>query len=295
MNNLIIKIITGALALALNQSAYANYTIKLDLTHNNSAFLTVAPPPTPVIPVDPDSDLDGYVDSIDVFPNDPTEWLDDDSDSYGNNIDVFPDDPTEWLDDDSDSYGNNIDVFPNDPTEWADDDLDSYGNNSDFFPNDPNRHLNESYITEHFNGTYINGDPYAWSELDSSAGFQAPFTGSDSGNIVITNGYLQIEGHSTKRNSLTKQFSTVGYSTASVTVHFNNTGTGNLIVNLSYGSQGNWTKTTPITISGNNTGSEYIDISSYIGNQIVIGFEVPAGSFLDSPARITEVNLGYTN
>jgi hypothetical protein len=57
----------------------------------------------------PDSDGDKYPDAYDVFPNDPTEWLDTDGDSIGNNKDNFPDDPTEWIDTDRDNIGNNKD------------------------------------------------------------------------------------------------------------------------------------------------------------------------------------------
>jgi hypothetical protein len=57
----------------------------------------------------PDSDGDKYPDASDMFPDDPTEWLDTDGDSIGNNKDNFPDDPTEWFDTDGDNIGNNKD------------------------------------------------------------------------------------------------------------------------------------------------------------------------------------------
>jgi len=37
-----------------------------------------------------DSDNDGFVDIIDFFPNDSTEWLDSDGDGVGNNADSLP-------------------------------------------------------------------------------------------------------------------------------------------------------------------------------------------------------------
>lgn len=79
-------------------------------------------------------------------PNDPTQCLavdtdgdglidckdpDMDGDSFINEIDAFPYDPTEWLDTDGDGYGDNSDRFPLDPMEWADFDLDVVGNNAD--------------------------------------------------------------------------------------------------------------------------------------------------------------------
>ena len=54
-----------------------------------------------------DSDGDGWSDSGDDFPDDPTEWKDSDLDGYGDNIDVFPFEETQWSDSDSDGFGDN--------------------------------------------------------------------------------------------------------------------------------------------------------------------------------------------
>ena len=104
-----------------------------------------------------DVDGDGYIDDIDVFPVDATEWLDFDGDGVGDNADTdddndgvadgsdaFPLDATETLDTDSDGTGNNADAdddgdgfpdgsdaFPLDPAEQLDTDLDGVGNNAD--------------------------------------------------------------------------------------------------------------------------------------------------------------------
>ncbi len=51
-----------------------------------------------------DSDGDGFVDEIDEFPNDYTEWLDTDNDGIGNNADI---------DDDNDGLSDVNDFFPN--------------------------------------------------------------------------------------------------------------------------------------------------------------------------------------
>jgi hypothetical protein len=99
-----------------------------------------------------DTDGDGYLDEVDAFSNNPTQWNDTDGDGYGDNPsgsnpDAFPNDSTQWLDTDGDGYGdnqsgNNPDVYPNDPTQWMDTDGDGYGDNSDgtnpdAFPTDP--------------------------------------------------------------------------------------------------------------------------------------------------------------
>lgn len=104
-----------------------------------------------------DSDNDGVVDSLDAFPFDPTETVDNDGDLIGNNADTdddndgvldindaFPFDASESLDTDGDLIGNNVDTdddndgvddaldaFPMDPTETLDADADGIGNNAD--------------------------------------------------------------------------------------------------------------------------------------------------------------------
>ncbi|MBT6641029.1 MAG: hypothetical protein HOB47_05560, partial [Euryarchaeota archaeon] len=76
-----------------------------------------------------DSDGDGYSNTSDDFPNEPTQHLDSDGDGYGNNQttgammpDAFPFDGTQWNDTDGDGHGDN-----------------PYGNQGDWFPNNPNR------------------------------------------------------------------------------------------------------------------------------------------------------------
>ncbi len=60
----------------------------------------------------PDTDGDGYSDTVDVFPTDPTEWADFDEDGVGDNSDAFPHDATESADTDGDGVGDNGDVCP---------------------------------------------------------------------------------------------------------------------------------------------------------------------------------------
>ena len=84
-----------------------------------------------------DSDGDTWADSIDVFPDDITEWADNDSDGFGNNIDFCPitagtstNGSIGCLDDDGDSWSNNHDFMPTDPSQWLDSDGDGYGDNT---------------------------------------------------------------------------------------------------------------------------------------------------------------------
>jgi hypothetical protein len=48
-----------------------------------------------------DKDKDGFEDTLDAFPTDPTQWLDSDGDNYGDNIN-----------------GTNPDYYPNNPAKW---------------------------------------------------------------------------------------------------------------------------------------------------------------------------------
>ena len=83
---------------------------------------------------DEDTDGDGFIDGIDRFPLDPTEWLDSDLDGCGDNKDEFPYDDMECIDTDGDGYGDNYDQFPNDVSEWWDYDDDGFGDNRDACP-----------------------------------------------------------------------------------------------------------------------------------------------------------------
>ncbi|MDB2637271.1 hypothetical protein N9Y01_01875 [Candidatus Poseidonia alphae] len=95
-----------------------------------------------------DSDGDGYSNTSDDFPNEPTQHLDSDGDGYGNNQttgammpDAFPFDGTQWNDTDGDGhgdnpYGNQGDWFPNNPNRWQDSDRDGYADEDDAFIND---------------------------------------------------------------------------------------------------------------------------------------------------------------
>ena len=72
--------------------------------------------------IDYDDDNDGYLDTDDWAPLDPSEWIDTDNDGTGDNTDD---------DDDGDGYTDDIDWAPLDETEWIDTDGDGIGDNSD--------------------------------------------------------------------------------------------------------------------------------------------------------------------
>ena len=60
-----------------------------------------------------DTDGDGYMDNVDAFVNDSTQWSDADGDGYGDNLDgnspdALPLNPTQWEDMDGDGYGDNM-------------------------------------------------------------------------------------------------------------------------------------------------------------------------------------------
>ena len=112
--------------------------------------------------LDADDDNDGYLDEVDAFPMNATEWADNDGDRIGDNADLDDDNdgyedllevecdsdpmdltsiPTDLdldgtcdavdADIDGDGYDNDVDLFPLDPSEWADFDGDGVGDNAD--------------------------------------------------------------------------------------------------------------------------------------------------------------------
>ena len=96
----------------------------------------------------PDTDLDGYEDKIDAFPEDPFQWADTDGDGYGDNTNVpsgddcvdVPGTSFEMArqgcpDADGDGYADVDDAFPNDADQYLDTDGDGYGDNY-FFVNE---------------------------------------------------------------------------------------------------------------------------------------------------------------
>jgi len=122
--------------LAGTDSAYGKASEWNDISEDNTIFF-VMETEGPVV----DTDGDGIIDSMDAFPNDPTETTDSDSDGVGDNADAFPNDASETTDSDGDGVGDNSDWAPNDWTEIADSDGDGVGDNADDFPDDSTEQL----------------------------------------------------------------------------------------------------------------------------------------------------------
>jgi len=83
-----------------------------------------------------DMDDDGYPDSYDDFPDDPSEWNDYDGDGIGDNSDdCYSSYGTSWRDsdgcpdNDGDGWSNIADAFDYDDTQWEDYDGDYFGDN----------------------------------------------------------------------------------------------------------------------------------------------------------------------
>ena len=88
-----------------------------------------------------DSDLDGYADIVDAFPNEITQWNDTDGDGFGDNAAGYQGDgcPTATgsssidtlgcPDSDGDGYSDDGDAFSETSSQWRDSDGDGYGDN----------------------------------------------------------------------------------------------------------------------------------------------------------------------
>ncbi|MEC7256148.1 MAG: hypothetical protein VXV76_06020, partial [Candidatus Thermoplasmatota archaeon] len=91
----------------------------------------------------PDNDSDGWANSDDAKPDEPTQWLDSDGDGYGDNLagvdpDACPNQAGNSTlgnrlgcpDSDGDGWDDIQDELPNNATQWLDGDGDGYGDNA---------------------------------------------------------------------------------------------------------------------------------------------------------------------
>jgi WD40 repeat protein len=142
----------------------------------------------------PDADGDGWANTRDDFPTEPTQWKDSDDDGYGDNwgnetwnatreagwpgdfitdairADAFPLEASQWNDTDGDGWGDNPngtdpDVFPFEPSQWKDSDADGYGDNTtrDAFEADDCRSKYGTSYEDRFGCLDTDGD--GWSDL----------------------------------------------------------------------------------------------------------------------------------
>ena len=81
---------------------------------------------------DNDRDLDGVIDQLDAFPDNPSEWEDSDGDGVGDNSDAFPNNYAESRDVDKDGIGDNVDPINNKAMDYI---ITTYAENSGAFPN----------------------------------------------------------------------------------------------------------------------------------------------------------------
>ena len=131
----------------------------------------------PEVKGETDTDGDGYLDSLDAFPDDSTEWEDSDGDGVGDNTDAFPQDANETRDTDGDGVGDNSDAFPQDANETIDTDGDGVGDHTDVFPHDPAewRDSDGDGVGDH--ADYFPYDATRWEQPSSDAFLQlaAPY------------------------------------------------------------------------------------------------------------------------
>lgn len=156
---------------------------------------------TELLLLDVDSDGDGWLDGLDAFPDDPTQYADRDGDGRGDALgghqpDACPDDPLQWDDADGDGVcdrpvGSGWDLFPDDPfqhsdrdgdgrgdvshvpggdrwpddaTQWVDADGDGYGDNAAGTQGDACPMLNGRSFEDRFGCPDRDGD--GWSDPD---------------------------------------------------------------------------------------------------------------------------------
>ena len=129
----------------------------------------------------PDTDLDGFTDPEDAFPEDPFQWADIDGDGYGDNQGVPSGD--ECLNEFGKSYANNRhgcpdydldgwadvdDAFPEDHEQWMDTDGDGWGDNY-FYENtiiDDLDYPGESLVIREQRGDAFPEIADQWSDMD---------------------------------------------------------------------------------------------------------------------------------
>ena len=125
-----------------------------------------------------DYDLDGYSDSIDVFPVESTQWLDSDGDGYGDNSEGFEgdacidvagtsiEDSFGCPDADSDGWSDLNDAFPNEGTQHSDADNDGFGDTLTGYQGDECPGISGASTLDRFG--CLDTDEDGWSDLNDA-------------------------------------------------------------------------------------------------------------------------------
>ena len=125
-----------------------------------------------------DYDLDGYSDSIDVFPVESTQWLDSDGDGYGDNSEGFEgdacidvagtsvEDSFGCPDADSDGWSDLNDAFPNEGTQHSDADDDGFGDTLTGYQGDECPGISGASTLDRFG--CLDTDEDGWSDLNDA-------------------------------------------------------------------------------------------------------------------------------
>jgi hypothetical protein len=171
----------------------------------------------------PDSDSDGWADSMDAFPGDPNEYRDSDGDSYADGNDGCPnlagnstEDRKGCGDFDSDGWSDpevgiwdvsdGADWAPLDPTQWSNQDGDNYGDNmfgtlADQCPEE----FGTSFMMDHYGCIDSDGDGWAdvmdafpdqmtqWNDTDGD-GFGDNFNGLNPDECPLVAGVEKENG-----------------------------------------------------------------------------------------------------
>ena len=193
-----------------------------------------------------DSDNDGYVDSLDVFPLDPTEYADNDLDGIGDNSDP---------DDDNDGYSDTIEAtagtLPLDNTSFP---LVDLSNEVDSYLNDPSEFDSiESNLKLWLDGTNIDatqntsltntGTVNAWVDLTGN-GYNALQNLENAMPIFNTTDHqLNFDGSDDYLIIETSDFTKSGTDALSVFIVAKNINTGNItdsIISNKDASNANW-------------------------------------------------------
>ena len=119
---------------------------------------------------DVDTDGDGYFDDNDVFPLDPTEWLDSDGDDIGNNLDVDNDNDG-WTDNKEKLCGSDLLDSSDQPADFDGDGIcDEFDNDADNDGNYDGTQIKIRYYADYKGWNHESGSHYNVIEAENTPG-----------------------------------------------------------------------------------------------------------------------------